>query len=275
MMDLETVIYLGASAVMATVVITGAANAGVLAGVVAVLGVVILLLVFLLNFADFLIFPLVAKYLNVEVMLSKDHRVPSSQNCVIKYVNGLYYATGYLTANVYKYVFSAESASLGDEQGLSEASEKWERVVMNTKFPFKFNLISVPEEVQKYREELEGQRGFFEFQLSKESSASNPNQLTITDLQRKINIVQTKIDRISSGELPTYSVMYVETTAVGVSEKEAMDLLSEQLGHLQTVLNAFDLSITRIVGREMHILHGLNYRLMSFDEMAHHFQPQN
>lgn len=273
-MDVETVVYLGASLIVVILILTGAANYGPLSVIVLAVGVIILLLIFMLNFADFLIFPLVTKYLNVEVMLSKDHRVPKRQDCVLKYVNGLYYATGYLTANVYKYVFAAESATPEEEQGLSDAPDKWERIIMNTRFPFRFNLISVAEDVQKYREELEGQRGYLEFQLSKENSATTPNQLTITELQRKISVVQTRIDRISGGELPTYSVMYIETTAVGVSEKEASDILTEQLNHLQTVFNAFDLSITRIVGRELHILFGLNYRLMSFEEMAHHFQPQ-
>ncbi len=274
-MDVETVIYLGASAVVIVLVLAGAANYGVLSFPVIILGLIALFFVFVMNFADFLIFPLLTKYLDIEVFLSKDHRVPKTQNSVIKYVNGIYYATGYLTANVYKYVFAAETVSPDAEEGLASAPDKWERIIMNTRFPFKFNLISVAEDVQKYREELEGQRGFLEFQLSKETNSSNPNQLTIIDLQRRISIVQTRIDRISGGELPTYSVMYIESTAVGVSEKEAADLLSEQLSHLQTVFNAFDLNIVRVVGRELHVLHGLNYRLMSFDDMSKHFQPQN
>ncbi len=273
-MDLDTVVYLGASSVMVVLIITGASNYGLLAVPVVVLGLIVLLLLFMLNFADFVLFPFVAKYLDMEIMLSKDHRVPKAQNCVLKYVNGLYYATGYLTANVYKYVFASEGATSEEELGMADAPDKWEGIIMNTGFPFKFNLVSVAEEVQKYREELEGQRGFLEFQLSKENNASTPNQLTILEIQRKISVVQARIDRISSGEFPTYSLMYIETTAVGVSEKEATDFLAEQLSHLQTVFGTFNLSISRIVGRELHIIHGLNYRLMSIEEMSHHFQEQ-
>ncbi len=274
-MDVETVVYLGASTMVVVLALSGAANYGILAFPVILFGLVALFFIFVMNFADFIVFPLFTKYLNIEIVLSKDHRVPKTQNSVMKYVNGIYYATGYLTANVYKYVFAAEAVNPEADEGLASAPDKWERIVMNTKFPFKFNLVSVAEDVQKYREELEGQRGFLEFQLSKETNSSNPNQLTITDLQRKISIVQTRIDSISVGELPTYIVMYIESTAVGVSEKEAADILTEQLSHLQTVFNAFDLNIVRVVGRELHALHGLNYRLMSFDEMSKHFQPQN
>lgn len=273
-MDVETVVYLGLSAVIVLVVLTGAGRYGDAGLPIVVLGLLVLLIIFLMNFADFLLFPLLTKYLNLEVQLSKEHRVPKSQDCVLKYTNGLYYATGYLTANVYKYVFAAEAEIPEQDQGLPEAPDKWERIIMNTKFPFRFSMIASAEDVQKYREELEGQRGFLEFQFSKESQSQNPNPLTLTELQRKMNIVQTRIDRISEGELPIYSLMYIESTAVGVSEKEATDLLTDQLNHLQTVFNAFDLSIARIVGRELHALYGLNYRLLDLEGLTKDFQIQ-
>ena len=275
MVDMETVLYLGAAAMVVILVLSGAPDYGLLSPLVILIGVLVLFFIVMLNFADFLIFPFIMKSMKVEVQLSKEHKVPITQNCVLKYVNGLYYATGYLTGNIYKYVFSAENVNPEEEeQGLAGGPDKWERIVMNTNFPFKFNLVSVAEDVQKYREDLEGKRGYVEFQMSREEQNTAPNALTIKEMQRKINILQARIDRISEGELPTYSIMYIETTSVGVSEKEAMDLLNGQLSHLQTVFNAFDLSITRIVGREMHHLYRLNYRSMRLDELNKIFQTQ-
>ena len=69
--------------------------------------------------------------------------------------------------------------------------------------------------------------------------------------------------------------MYIESTAVGVSQKEAMDVLNNQLAHLQTVFNSFDLSIIRVVGREVHHLYGMNYRITNLEEMTKLFQVQN
>lgn len=272
-MDIDTVLYLGLCSIVVLLVITGAADYGAFAGVIIILSLIVLLLIFMLNFADFLIFPFITKHLNVEIMLSKDHRTPNSQNCVLKYVNGLHYATGYLTANVYKYVFASEYAA-PLEEGIGDSAEKWERVVMNTKFPFKFSVVSMAEDVQQYRDELEGERGYIEFQMSKEQQATSPNALAIKEMERKLNVIQARIDRISQGELPIYTTMYMETTAVGVSEKEAMDLLNEQLTHLQTAFNIFDLNISRVVGREMHTLHTLNYRVMDVEELKKHFQLQ-
>jgi hypothetical protein len=275
MVEMETILYMGTSIAVIVLVLSNASNYGILSPIVFVIGIIVLFFVMAMNFADFLVFPFITKRMNVQIQLSKDHMVPETQNCVIKNANGLYYATGYLTGNIYKYVFSAENITPGEEENLSSGPEKWERILMNTNFTFKFNLVSVPEDVQKYREALEGKRGYLEFQLSREEQNTTPNALTIKEIERQINIIQTRIDRISDGELPTYSIMYIESTAVGVSQKEAMDVLNNQLAHLQTVFNSFDLSIIRVVGREVHHLYGMNYRITNLEEMTKLFQVQN
>jgi hypothetical protein len=43
--------------------------------------------------------------------------IPKEQDSVVKYVNNKYYATGYLSANIYNYVFAAESVE-EDENAL-------------------------------------------------------------------------------------------------------------------------------------------------------------
>jgi hypothetical protein len=57
------------------------------------------------------------------------------------------------------------------------APDKWEKATMNVHFPFKFHLISAAEEIQHFREELETKRGLYEFQYSRESTATNPNPM--------------------------------------------------------------------------------------------------
>ncbi len=172
-------------------------------------------------------------------------------------------------------MFSAENIVPGEEENLSSGPEKWERILMNVSFPFKFNAITFAHELQEYREDLEGKRGFIEFQLSKEMSSSNPSQMAIDDFQRRINVLQARIDRISSGERPVGSLMYIETTAVGVSEKAAMDALENQLNQLQTAFNALDLQISRVVGRELYLLFNFNYSLpIATSEMTKLFNEQ-
>ena len=274
-MDEQTVIYLGFSSISVFLILIGLSNYGAFGAILAPLAVLAVVVILLLNYADFLIFPGVMQLLGISVTLAKDNVVPREQNRIVKYTNGLYYATGYLTANIYKYVFREEAILGQDDQMMVNAPEKWERVVMNADFPFKFNIISSPKDVQKYREDLEGTRGYLEFQISKESQRDNPSAMTIQELQRKVNIVQARIDRISSGELPLNSIMYIETTAVGVSEKAAADALTNQLARLQTLFNALDLGITRVTGREIHTLYKLNFVLFETDSMQKLFDQQS
>ncbi|MDE1827823.1 MAG: hypothetical protein KGH65_01545 [Candidatus Micrarchaeota archaeon] len=258
-MDEETIIYLGFTGIVALIAIFFSANYGPLSIVAIVLSIVTLIIIAIINYADFILFPIVTIVLGIKTVPAKNYMIPKNQNCIIKNVNGLYYATGYLTANVYNYVFAAERVDVSEEQKLASGPEKWERIVMNVKFPFKFHLITYANEIQAYREDLEGKRGFLEFQLSKEMQAASPNQLTIDDFQRRINVIQSRIERLSSGERPVGSVMYIESIAVGVSEKAAADALTNQINQLQTVFNSMDLSITRVVGRELNILFRFGY----------------
>lgn len=273
-MDAETIFYISIPSVLILLLLSALPRYGPFGIVIAILSLLSIILIFVINYADFLIFPAITQALGVSVILANNYTAPKKQNCIIKYIGGIYYATGYLTANIYGYVFSAENVVEGEEAQLGGAPERWERIVSNVKFPFKYNIISSAKDIQKYREELEGQRGFLEFQISRESNSTNPNQMTIEALRRRVSILQARIDRISTGERPLKSIMYMETTAVGVSEKEATDALELQLNQLETLFSSFDISMTRIIGREMHFLHRFNYRVYDFKSISSIFQEQ-
>lgn len=273
-MDVQTIVYLGLTCGLAFALLINAAAFGPLSLAVALLSILAIMLILVLNYADFIVFPAVTSVLKVKMVPAKGYYIPQSSNAVIKNVNGLYYATGYLTANIYNYVFVAESVDEEEEQKLGSAPDKWERIVMNAGFPFRFNIISIPKELQKYRDELEGTRGTLEYRLSKEQEGGQPSQLVIDDLTRKISIIDARINRIAAGERPVDATMYLESTAVGVSEKEAMDALSGQLAHLQTLFSSFDLSIGRVMGREVYNLFSFGYTLPSYQDLGQAFSTQ-
>ncbi|MDE1854805.1 MAG: hypothetical protein KGH57_00585 [Candidatus Micrarchaeota archaeon] len=273
-MDEQTIIYLGATIAMVVLVIANASSFGIFGALAVALAIVTAMIIVILNYADFVLFPVFTSMFGIKITPAKGYYIPKSSNSVVKYVNGLYYATGYLSANVYSYVFTAESIDESEEQKLGEAPDKWERIVMNAGFPFRFNIISMAEDVQRYRDELQGMRGTFEFRLSKEESSSSPSQLTIDDLNKKMSIIDARINRLSSGERPVDAVMYIESTAVGVSEKDAEDALTNQLNHLQTLFNSFDLSITRVMGREVYHLFTFNYSLPEHEYLLQTFTLQ-
>ncbi len=262
-MDEETIFYIAATFLVGTIAIFGLGGLGAFATLGFLLVACSWILILIINYADFLVFPLVTKLFKLRIVPAKNYYIPPAQTCIIKNANGIYYAQGYLTANIYNYVFSAERPENDESSNKAEGPERWERIVMNVKFPFKYHLISAAEDIQQYRDDLDARRGALEFQMSKEMMTGNPSQMAIDDFQRRINILESRIDKLSTGERPINTIMYIETTAFGVSEKAAMDALDDQIHQMETVFNSFNLSIARVVGREVYLLFKFNYAIPS------------
>ncbi len=260
-MDSKTMVYMGITLLIVVLSLLTVKSYGAYGIIVVIFAVLAFLTILAVNYADFLLFPAITYVLNLRISPAKGYIIPKSQNCIIKSVNGLYYATGFITANVYSYVFSQEGIEFDQDEKLAAGPEKWERLVMSVKFPFRFSMMTYAKDIQKYREDLESKSGYLSFQLSRESGSSSPNQMTIDDLQKRINAIQTQIDRLTQDERPVTSIMYMETIAVGVSEKAAMDVLENQISKLETVANSLDLNAMRVTGRELYQLFEFNYHV--------------
>jgi hypothetical protein len=272
-MDQNTIIYMAVCVLAILLATMFSSRFGIVSIFVYALAGLSFFVLMLMAFADFLIMPLFTKLFKITIVPAKGFTITSGQDSVIKYSNGIYYATGYITANVYNYVFATERET-EEEPEITAAPEKWEKAVMNIHFPFKFNIIVSAEDIQQHREELETKRGLLEFQYSRELQSQNPNPMSLENMQRQINIIQTRIDKIGEGEKPVNSLMYIESTAVGVSLKEATDALTNQLTELQTVFNIFDLSLTRIAGRELYHLFKLNHQIPVLNDLLTTFNVQ-
>jgi len=227
-----------------------------------------------LNWADYVVFPAFTSLLNITFQPARDYTITKKQDAVLKNVMGLYYATGFISANLFPYVFKLEVAEQEREGRVLQAADTWERIVMSLNIPFKFHVLSTGLDVQNFRDELEGRRGYQEFQLARAFEAK-ANETTITEIQRKINIIQTRIDMISQGEKPIATIMYLETTAVAVSEKAALDMLSAQISQLNVAFGSFDVQLNRIVGRELYTLFKFNFSLpATYERMTTFFQEE-
>ncbi len=273
MVDQEGIMYVAATSLVALLLIITGSGYGPFGIVMAILGALTIVIIIMINYVDFLIFPFFTKILGISMVPANKYTIPKTQDSIIKYVNGIYYATGYLAGNLYNYVFQAQQ-EVPDATTMALAMDKWERIVMNVNFPFKFNVVVMSENVQKYRDELDGQRGYLQFQISREMQGTNPNQMTIESMQRQMAIIQARMDRVAAGERPLNTMIYIESTSVGVSEKESEDALTNQLSSLQTVFNAFDLNIVRVTGREVYYLSQMNYRIPPEAELRKMFQEQ-
>ncbi len=277
MTDEESIIYLVFSLIVLVIAIVLVQSLGKGLYTDIAIALIALTLIFILgmNWSDFIIVPAVTSMMGMTFQPAKNYLINKKQNAVIKNVNGLYYATGYVTANLFAYTFKEESAPEGDELKLAQAPEILERAVMSMQFPYKFHVLSCGLDVQKVRDELEGKRSFQEFQLSR-AMQGGANEMTIADLQRKVNMLQTKMDRVSQGEKPIATLMYLETTAIGVTEKAATDALDTQVKQLQIGLSSQDVQLNRIVGRELYTLFRYGFSLPTpYAEIAEMFDQQS
>ncbi len=277
-MDDQSIIYLAFTLVILLVALTFIPYMG--KGIVAILALAIILagavVILMLNFADFLFISFLFGALGITIEPAQGYKIIRNQNAIIKNVNGLYYATGYVTANLFAYVFKLESTPEADNVKFVTAPESWERAVMNIGFPFKFHVMAMGLDLQGTRDELEGKISYQEFQLSRAMENSSSNESTITNIQHKIKILQNQVDRISEGEKPIASVMYMETTAIGVSEKAALDALTQQISELQVSMSSMDVELARIAGRELYTLFNFNFGLpTSAEELRSNFETQS
>jgi hypothetical protein len=218
-------------------------------------------LILMLNFADFIVVSFLFGFLGITFQPAKDYTIVKNQDAIIKDVNGLFYATGYITANLFTYTFKLERSEGEEEAKMMSAPENWERAIMNVGFPFKYHVLASGLDPQKVRDEFEGRRSYQEYQLSRALQNPNTANTEILEIQRKINVIQRKIDMISQGEKPIATVMYLETTAIGVSEKAALDTLALQINGLQIALSALDVDLTRVSGRELYTLFNFNFAI--------------
>ncbi|EQD54065.1 conserved hypothetical protein, membrane [mine drainage metagenome] len=276
-MDSTGVIYLAFSLIIVLITFSMLPYFG--PGIYRIIAVIVLLmtvvLILMLNWIDFLVFPAVSKLLGMTFQPMKDYKIVKSQDAIVKNVGGIYYAIGYLTANLFAYTFKAENPEEDVDSRIADAPDRWEKAVSGIDFPFKFHVLSCGRDVQKARDALEGKRGYVEFQMARMAQSGKQNDSAMEELQRKQNIIQTQMDRISQGEKPISTIMYIETVGVGVTEKSALDNLAAQEARLQVALSSLDVQIIKIVGRELYSLFNFNFSLPTvYSEVASNFDSQ-
>ena len=276
-MDSTGVMYLAFSLIIVLITFSFLPYFG--PGIYRIIAIVILLitviLILMLNWIDFIVFPAVSRMLGITFQPMKDYKIVKSQDAIVKNVGGIYYAIGYLTANLFAYTFKAENPEEDVDSRIAEAPDRWERAVSGIDFPFKFHVLSCGRDVQKVRDELEGKRGYIEFQMARLAQSGKQTDTAMEELQRKQSIIQTQMDRISQGEKPISSIMYIETVGVGVTEKSALDSLAAQEARLQVALSSLDVQIVKIVGRELYSIFNFNFSLPTqYNEIASNFDMQ-
>jgi len=203
-------------------------------------------------FFDYLVLPFFTNIFGIIEIPAEGYEITKKQDAIIKYVNGIYYAVGYIGASIYEYILRREEPEENLEGRFIQGLELWERAVASMKFPIKFSIITFQRDLVEARRELEEQRDYWEYKLSKEMQATMPNAMEIDNIQRKIRILDVKLNRMSAGEKPLGVLMYASIYACGLSKEAALKNLDASIKEAMVTLgNALDLKISRLYGRDL------------------------
>ena len=203
-------------------------------------------------FFDYLALPFFTNIFGIVEIPAEGYEITKKQDAVIKYVNGIYYTIGYIGASIYEYVLRREEPEENLEGRFIQGLELWERAIASIKFPIKFSIISFQRDLVEARRELEEQRDYWEYRLSKEMQATMPNAMEIDNIQRKIRVLDVKLNRMSAGEKPLGVLMYASVYACGLSKEAALKNLEVAIKEATITLgNALDLKVSRLYGRDL------------------------
>jgi hypothetical protein len=194
----------------------------------------------------FIILPLVTRVLKVREIRAGGFEVPPSQDVILKDVGGVYYAAEFLYARLY------ESAVAGVQEEQSSYIDMWERAVASINFPFKFCVLSYLDDMMKFREDVETNRAAAQLRLGREREKPRPDALTIDKWEREVSRQNELLSRLSSGEKPLGTLMYIMTIALGVSPEAATAAVKGQANELKaTFSNALNIEVLNIAGEDM------------------------
>lgn len=203
-------------------------------------------------FLDYLVLPAFTYLFRITEIPADGYEIVPEQNAIIKNVQGIYYAIGYLGISIYEYVLRREEPEENIQLQFLQGLELWERAVERFNFPLSIDLISFQRDLMATRREFEEQRDYYEYRLSKELQAPNPNALEVEALQRKIRIVNLKLNRMSSGEKPIGVLMYATVIAYGSNKQAALQNLNALIKEATVTLsNALDMKVERLSGRDL------------------------
>jgi len=194
----------------------------------------------------FMILPLITKILKVTEIRAGGFEIPPSQDVILKNVGGLYYATMFLYGRFY------ESAAVGVQEEQASYMDLWERAVASIKFPFKFCIMTYIEDILKYREDIETKRAAAQLRLGREREKPRPDPIMIDKWEREVARQNEMLARLSAGEKPMGTIMYITTTAIGASPEAAIAAVKAQANELKANFsNTLNIEITTLTGEDM------------------------
>lgn len=194
----------------------------------------------------YLVIPLITQKTNVVMLTPEGYEIPSSQDVIVKNVNGVYYASSFLSLKIFESV---------TEKTMDETisySKYFERAISNLKYVTKISYMLYVEDIRQKRQIIETKRAESQLRLSRERDKPQPDPLKIDRHERELAQWDNQLTRLIKGVKPMGVIAYAMTTAAGISKEAAIAKSRVQAQELRTLLaNSLNVEVAPLQGDEM------------------------
>lgn len=227
-----------------TITSGGAGLLGLIGGLFAAIGAVFAVLVIKYGY---LIIPLITQRTKTVLLTDTGYEIPSSQDVIVKNVNGVYYATAFLVVKVY------ESTTEKTTEETLAYNEFFERAISNMKYVTKISLLLYVEEIGERRKLLEAKRAEAQLRLAREREKTEADVLKVDKLEREVAFRNAQLNEIIKGVKPMGLVAYAMTTAAELSKDAAIATVKGRANELKSILaNSLNVEVDIVTGDQMY-----------------------
>lgn len=247
MVDVKTLAYgaaaLGVLGALGSFVSGGSGILAILSAILCLLGAVGAISIYKYGYV---IVPLILQRGNVVQIMEGGFEVPPSNDCVLKNVSGVYYASKYLGVRIYE-----SAAEKSDEENIVY-SQYFERAVSSVKYVTKFAMMVYIKDITEHRSRIETKHAEAQLRLARERDKPDPDVLKLDRYEKEVAMWENQINKLTRGIKPMGLISYVMTTAVGISKEAAMAGANAQANELKaTISNALNVQVDLLTGDEM------------------------
>lgn len=194
----------------------------------------------------YVLWPFLTSGMKIVQMTDTGFEIPPSQDAILKYTNGVYYASMFLGVRIY------ESITDKTQEETAIYTEYFERAISAVKFMAKYCMLIYVKDLTKYRESIETRHAEAQLRLSREREKPEPDVLKLDRYEREVAMWESQMTRLTQGIKPMGTIAYVMTTATGFSKEAAVAAARTQANELRaTISNALNVEVVPLKGEEM------------------------
>ena len=247
MVDVKTLAYgaaaLGVLGVLGSFVSGGSSIVAIVAALFCLIGAIGAVAIYKFGYV---IVPLILQRGNIVQIMEGGFEIPPSNDCVLKNVGGIYYASKYLGVRIY------ESASEKSSDENMVYSEYFERAISSVKYVTKFAMMVYIKDISEHRSRIETKHAEAQLRLARERDKPDPDVLKLDRYEKEVAMWENQINKLTRGIKPMGLLSYIMTTAVGISKESAMASANAQAHELRaTIANALNVQVDVLMGDEM------------------------